>query len=821
MNKDTKIHLIGYAHLDPVWLWRWQEGYAEIKATFRSALDRMNEFPDYIFTTASAAYYQWVADNAPEMFSEIVERVKEGRWSIVGGMWVQPDCNIPSGESFARHFLLSQRFFMEKFGSAAITGYNVDTFGHTASMPKMLAAAGLKNYVFCRPDTTENPDAPEHAFWWESDDGSRILAYRVPNGYASFIHQPGSFKKEYEQIKAEQVLKAAETTTLPIMYFFGVGNHGGGPSIKSLNTLTKLQNQPGGERYVYSTTDVFFDEVRNEDLPKWHDELQHHASLCYSACSEIKRNNRRAENRLTSAEKLSVLAKSLVGCDPGQVRMDKAWQNTLFNQFHDVLPGCSIKEAYDDAREAHGEALNIAAEVQNAAVQRLSWAVDTSKSGSTSADKSADWILWGDEDLGTPFVVFNSLSWERSIPVRVNRSVCRITDENGVEIPFQKVRCPRLDVTTGKYDWMFMADVPALGWRLYWAYLGESDETSASTSNVIENENLRLEVDPDTGHMTGLYDKTAEHEVFSAAAAIPLVIDIEHADTWGHGVFAFRDEVGKFAKAKVRVLEKGPVRSVLQVESKYGSSTLKQNFILYSGAKQVEVSVRLDWHEKHKLLKLSFPVNTHSSITATYDTPFGHVERIPNGLEECGQMWVDVGDEKYGVALLNDSKYSFDVLDNDLRMTVANSSIYADHFGQDIRDEHCEYHDQGIQYFKYALLPHLGDWRESDVHKAAISLNTEDVYIAETYHSGPLPPIYQGIDVTASNIIITAVKPAADGNGVIVRGFESIGVDTECEIKLHFMDTSFKAFFHGYGIKTFRVDNGGEISECSLVEFPI
>ena len=818
----NKIHLIGYSHLDPVWLWRWQEGYAEIKATFRSALDRMKEFPGYIFTCPSASYYEWVEKNAPDMFQEITARVKEGRWCIIGGMWNQPDCNIPSGESFARHFLYSQRYFIEKFGFQAKTGYNADSFGHNASMPKLLKAAGINSYVMMRPDMAENPNIPEHAFWWEAMDKSRVLTYRIANGYCSYIHGDGAFDREYEEDKAKSSIAIADKAKHSTMYFYGVGNHGGGPTIKSLKTLEKLRSGQDGERFLYSTPDKYFDEINNlPNLPEWFGDMQHHASLCYSAHSEIKRNNRRSENRLTSAEKYATLSGALTGYTMPANEVDKAWKNVLFNQFHDIVTGCSIPEAYDDAREVHGEALSIAARVQNAAIQRISWAVNTSVGGRHISDKEADWQFWGSKDLGTPIIVFNPLSWERDIPVRISRPVCRITDENGTNIPFQQTRSSRIDVTTGKLDAIFNATVPAMGWRLYWAYLGKTETCENINKPIIENEYLRLEIDSTTGHILSLYDKINGREVFAQNAAVPLIINIEHADTWGHALFEFRDEVGRFGDAKVELVESGPVREVISVESYYGASILRQDFILYAGSRQIQVDVKLDWREKHKLLKLSFPVNTSGEPRAVYDIPFGFVERPANGLEEPGQMWLYTGDGETGVALLNDGKYAFDVLGNDMRMTVANGSAYADHYGQNLRDGMEAFLDHGIQHFKYALLPQSGNWNSANIAKAAISLNTEETHVAETYHDGPLPDMYEGIRVSADNIVITAVKPAADGAGVIVRAYEAEGRKADVAINLLFMCRDILVRFKPYEVKTIKVPYkpGIEPMEVNLSEY--
>ena len=840
MADKPKVHLIGHAHLDPVWLWRWQEGYAEIKATFRSALDRIAEYPDFIFTSSCAAYYQWVEENAPEMFEEIRLRVKEGRWNVSGGMWVQPDCNMPSGESFARHFLYSQSYFWEKFGVKAVTGFNVDSFGHNASLPKLFIGAGIENYVMMRPDKHENPELPEGIFWWEANDKSRVLTFRLIDNYLTNPpFEKDLFEDRPDVKKLRNCMQIADDAGCDLMHFYGVGNHGGGPTIRTIEAYNKIESIEGETRLSMSSPDLYFEEMRKQgDYPIWKDELQHHASLCYSAHSEIKRNNRRAENRLTVAEAFSVMAKRLVGFDMPKERMDKAWQNVLFNQFHDIICGCSIREAYEDAREVHGEALNIAGEVINAAIQRISWAIDTSGGLRTKRSKESDWSFWELDNLGTPIVVFNPLSWQREIPVQLARPVKSVTDESGKPMSVQTVRASRSNAED-KWDSLFLADVPAMGWRVYWAYLSKEPEAATEYEGVstkkqsqlrtgeyfLENDFLRLEIEPGSGYIKSLFDKKANCEVFSGSGGVPLVIDVQHSDTWGHDLFSFREIVGRFGDAKVQLVESGPVRGKIRVTSTYGNSTLRQEFILYQEAREIEVRVWLDWREKFKLLKLSFPVDVENP-KATYDLPFGHLERSVNGTEEAGQMWFDLAGnignrrDEYGLAILNDGKYSFDVLENDMRMTVANGSLYADHYAGEHRDELAEYLDQGIQEFRYALRPHAGGWHDAGVVRSAISLNTENFHINETYHEGPLPQCFEGVMVSDENCVISALKPAQDGNGQILRAFESAGRDITTTIKLPLLGRDVSMELPANSVRTLRLpeDEKKPYMLCDLVE---
>ena len=261
-----KLYLIGNSHIDPVWLWHWQDGYSEVLATFRSALDRMKEMADFKYTSACAVYYQWVEKTDPEMFEEIKERVKEGRWNIVGGWFLQPDCNIPTGESFARHSLISQRYFKDKFGVTAKSGYNVDSFGHNASIPKILRAGGMENYVYMRPDKNEKAQDFD-LFAWKSDDGSVVTAYRIPESYGISLDILD---------KLDRIVEAVESDGKPRMAFYGVGNHGGGPTAELIDKI-KSKNIPHSR---FATVDEYFSEVEKDGLPIVREELQHHARGC-------------------------------------------------------------------------------------------------------------------------------------------------------------------------------------------------------------------------------------------------------------------------------------------------------------------------------------------------------------------------------------------------------------------------------------------------------------------------------------------------------------------------------------------------------------
>ncbi|NOU96098.1 alpha-mannosidase [Paenibacillus sp. LMG 31456] len=865
MSEGSKIHLIGNAHLDPVWLWRWQEGYAEIKATFQSALDRMEEFPDFIFTCACAAYYKWVEENAPEMFAEIRERVAEGRWVITGGWWIQPDCNLPSGESFARHGLYGQRYFLEKFGVMARVGYNVDSFGHHGMMPQLLKQCGMDYYLFMRPEAHEK-QLPNDLFWWESEDGSRVMTFRLSDSYANWAGN----NLEGKIVKHKQ---RAETDGHAHMSFYGVGNHGGGPTVANLRLIKEIRERHGQEDILLSSPNRYFEEMVqiNPLVPVIKDEMQRHAIGCYSSHSESKAYNRKVEHRLLSAEKFSSYANLLLGLPYPAEPLKQAWENVMFNQFHDIMGGCSVKEAFDDVRDFYGEALSLGAKALNAALQKLSWSIDTMKPEVKSLSKDKDWQLWEQDDLGTPLVVFNPLSWEVEAPLQINRKLASVTDESGVSISIQEVRASR---TNGKDKWdtLITARIPAFGYRVYWVYLNKEAQSELpmligavqADANSLENNKVRIELDPNTGYIQRLFDKRANREVLNGSGAVPVVINELHSDTWGHGLSQYRDEMGRFADAEVKVLENGPLRGTIRVTSRYNGSLLRQDISLSNDSSDIQVKVKLDWREQHAMLKLAFPVNVEQPRTVS-EIPYGFIERSVNGDEVPGQQWVDVfgiaaGTESvqgkvtstdippnlspgaapnselgtepgakssletgqdhfiYGMALLNDAKYGYDVLGNELRMTVVRSPIYADHFGE--RDEQVEYMDQGIQEFAYTLSPHSGDWREGDVVRKAYELNVPLLQIWETYHTGILPQLAEGIIISSKHVVAAAFKLAESGEGWIVRCYETSGIETEAALELPALKRKWSCQFGKCEIKTFLIpfDPEAAVKEVNFIE---
>ncbi len=806
IEKNKVVYLIGNAHLDPVWLWQWQEGFQEVKATFRSALDRMEEYDDFIFTGSSAAYYEWIEENDPKMFEEIRNRVREGRWHIAGGWWIQPDCNIPGGESFVRQGLYGQRYFQEKFGVTATVGYNVDSFGHNGMLPQILKKSGMNAYIFMRPGRHEKALEKE-TFCWRSPDGSEILTARIPFEYCS---RPNEVEEHIRRCKGEIREKDGI-----LMCFYGVGNHGGGPTRKNLNRIHQLQKQEEMPTLRFSNPDEFFQAVREkgESLPVYGGDLLHHSSGCYSAHSGVKRWNRLAENRMVMAEKISVLAKRWnVGNYPAE-KYAQAWKNILFNQFHDILAGTSIEPAYEDARESYGMALDTAAKGLNAAIQAISWNIEISE-----------------EEGMKPIVVFNPNAFPGKFEVEMESPLLEedvvLLDDEDRQIPFQIVQS--LAACAHRTRFVFVADLPSLGYRVYrlthrknkiefpWV---ECEDSFA------QNQWFSIRFDERTGYILSLKKKNDDMEYFSGPAAVPAVLE-DDSDTWSHGVRIFDKKKGAFLAVKIGCVEKGPVKGVIRVISTYENSKLIQDFSIYRELDFIHVKTTVDWHEKRSMLKLVFPMQM-KYLRASWEVPYGVIQRTPDGEEYPMQNFLDVeganpGGTKLpnGLSFLNDGKSSGSIAGKEVSLTVLRSPVYAHHEPFEL-DESAEYTylDQGAEQFNYCLYPHDGSWEMAETFRRSRQINERAIPIYETYHEGTLPSKASFVKVEPGNIWLSVLKEAEDGSGdLIVRLIETSGISGKMKLGFSDHNSAMEFDFSPYEIKTICFSADGKFRETDLLE---
>ncbi len=817
MNKTTK--LIGNAHLDPIWLWRWQEGCNEVMQTFRSALDRLYEYDDFVFTCSSAAYYKWVEEIDPEMFEEIRVMVKKGRWVPVNGWWVQPDCNMPSGESFARQALYSQLYYHEKFGITCKTGYNVDSFGHNAMLPQLLKLGGMNNYVFHRPSPHENDKLPEDLFWWDSADGSRVLAYHIMDGY-------GCDGKEGLDRRMAESEEKAEKYGHGVMLFYGVGNHGGGPTRGDIEYLMKNLEREGYNDLEFDSPDGYFEDMAAQflDLPSWNDEFQHHASGCYSATSIVKALNRKAENILAAAEKWDTVASIVTGSKPKTAEFKDAWRKVCFNQFHDILCGCSIMEAYEDVKLSQGYAMNIAEESYNTALIKIARKIDTWIDGVSDPILETRHYTGADNRFPRPVVVFNPHSYEINMPVRTYHPSKAVTDSEGNSVLFQNVRSSRSN--DDHLDTVFMAKVPPMGYATYWLEIDRVEaerEISCPQEFSMENEFMYVELDSETGYIKSLVNKeTGAEYAGDKFLSIPTVINDDKTDTWAHNIFKFHEIKGIMELCEIQKVECGALRSVIRTKHKFNDSYLIQEFILANGQKTLRVDCKALWQENFTLLKFAFPMSGKDEIS-TYEIPNGYIKRPCDGDEEPALSWADLtvtnAGQRMGLSVISDSKYSYDCPDRELRLTALRNVILADHYSTRPA-ANFNFTDEGLNRFSYGIYLHGGEAENSEIVKEAHLFNNNVVAIAESYHKGALPQKDCFMTVNADNVLVTAVKRCEDGSGdLIIRLYETKGIEsTRCCLMSKLFDNGFWFDIKKHENKTFRVDKDLDVKEVNFLE---
>jgi len=798
----VSVILVPNSHIDPIWLWRWSEGQQVIRSTFSSATELLKNRKNLVFSASSASFYKLVEKTDPVLFDNIKTLVERNQWQIVGGWWVEPDCNIPSGEALVRHSLYAQRYFMSRFGVKARVGFNIDSFGHSATIPQILRKSGIDYYVFMRPGQHEK-ELPSWVFRWASPDGSEVIAHRIIDTYAA--------TGERMRVLVSRVIDELKPPLDALLCFIGQGDHGGGPTVDDLKIMDELREEVKPVELRFAPVEEFFEKAEKlkDSLPLISEELQHHASGCYAAVSRVKELNRKVEESLVAAEKYNFMANALVGTEYRSDDLYKAWTNLLFCQFHDVLAGSCIREAYEgDVFPMMQESLSIANEISDISTQAIAARVKA------DAQKSV--------------IVFNPHTYPVRLPVEVNwigSEVPRyLRDSEGNNVRCQIQRGSAL--TGNAFNVIFVADLPALGYRTYDASVTEEVEDLPSRRNaedcLLENGVLKVAINKSDGTISSLTLKDDNRAVITEGAK-PIVINDE-SDTWSHGVFRYDDEIGRFECERVEVVEKGQVRTVIRAEYRYGDSKLRQDFILYNDLDYLTCRVKVDWHERMKILKLAFPVRVEGP-EATYEVQYGFIKRPTDGEEEPGLRWVDVTDkadsgEVLGATLVNDAKYSYDVRDNAIRLTVLRSPAYAHHIPNEINpDEDCEFTDQGEQRFTYVIRPHVGALNPREAIGVADVLTAPPLAITEHKHDGTLPNAASLVSVSEENVILKVIKKSEEKDSWVLRLYETSGKQTKVTVTIPPLGVQFESDVKPHEIRTYAVSQMDRTAkEVSLIE---
>jgi alpha-mannosidase len=863
------VHLICNAHLDPVWQWRWEEGASEALATFRTAVELLNEHDRLVFCHNEAVLYQWVERNDPALFKEIRKLVRRGRWAASGGWYLQPDVNMPGLESLIRQIAEGRGYFLEKFGASPKVAYNFDSFGHGGGLPQVLVRAGYTMYIHMRPQSHEL-DLPSDLYRWRGVDGSEILAYRIAVG---LYH---SERDNIEQ-KISEGIKLALDLDRDVPVFWGLGNHGGGATRADLRVIDELMKKEKRVRIIHSTPDRFYAALSRtaKNVPVFEDDLQRVFTGCYTSLSRIKRAAQKSLGGLVQAEALKAATWWRYGQEFPSDELSEAWRSHLFNDFHDILTGSCTEPAERDALELYGKVSDSARRLR--------------------LEAAAAFNRGATQKLYIPVTVLNANPSLTHAPVEVEcmadyrpfwkgRWHLQLFKLDGTEIPCQEEQPEALlPFNRWRRKVSFMADLPGLGVSHYEirAYKGDGPRLSAECAAKndscflfqakgdraavqksgknppLAKFDLRSKLNNKIGLLTSL--QTSGRECLAGPLFRPLVI-IDDADSWGTGRSSYRQEEGAFQpKGRPRLIEKGPIRTIIETVLAYKKSRIVLHTILYPSWPVLEFRFRLLWNEERRRLKLSIPA-AFKPDHVMCEIPGGAIARPADGQEHVHGRWIFAEDSSGGketaLGIVNSGQYGFDFADGEIKLSVLRSSAYCHEQGFKIRKSPArKFADIGVHEFKLlatagepaavrSMLPGLADWlsappaayahlpigmdHEALANPHSLSFiqrgNTKDSFRKDQEQASLAIGFHNLLSLHPANIRLTACKQSWDKKALIVRLHEAAGMRTNASLRIPDYrqsgapKISIKLLFQPFEIKTVRIEKSGRWREVHLIE---
>jgi len=809
-----KVHLISNAHLDPVWLWEWQEGAGETLSTFRQAAEFCETRKGYVFCHNEAVLYEWVEEHEPALFRRIRRLVRGKKWHIMGGWYVQPDCNMPSGESFVRQALLGRRYFAEKFGVEPRTAVNLDPFGHTRGLVQILAKSGYSAYLCCRPGNRECP-LPRDEFVWVGYDGSEVLANRASAHYCS----AGGRERE----RLEKWLAENPGGNL-VIHLWGIGNHGGGPSRKDLDDLAALAEERPDLELVHSTPDAYFEELerRRAELPRRTKDLNPWAVGCYTSMARVKQGHRRLENELFSAEKMVTTA-WLQGLMPyPQAAFAEVMRDLAFVEFHDILPGSAIPAGEEGAVRMIDHGLETLARLKAKAFFAL-----TAGEPKAAPGEIPIFVFNPHPHAVRTLVECEFEPWEqnyektrwdprvyargKALPSQTEKEDSNLSVEWRKRVVFEADLAPgRLNRFSCRLE--RAAEKPAAG------AVPKGGGITVTTPDLTAAVNTR----------TGLLDifKAGGTDLLEPGAFLPLAIR-DNADPWGMKVRSFRNVEAGFARATpeeaarfcglregglapVRVIEDGPVRTVVEAVLAHSGSRLVLHYKIPKRGTEIEIGVRVFWAERDTMLKLGLTPRLREARFMG-QVAYGADELPSNGDEAVAQKWLALVSEKDGAALtvVNDGVYGSDWDGTGLRLSLLRSPAYAADTWEDklavAQDRFIPRQDMGERSFRFWLNGGpLGERMEAIDREALV--HNETPYVLACFPPGGAKKTDAGIVVEGAAVMVTAFKRSEDGRDVIIRLFEPTGKARRAVVKLPSLGARTAVRLGGFEIKTLRFD---------------
>lgn len=769
-----QIVATGHAHIDTAWLWPVAQTRRKVARTWATALRLMEQYPEYHFTASQPQQYQYLKEDEPALYEQVKARVAEGRWEPTGAMWVEPDANVPRGESLVRQLVYGQRFFTEEFGKPASLVWLPDAFGYTWALPQLLRGAGVAHFFTSKLSWNQFNRFPYDTFRWRGVDGSEVMAHFVTtpdpghayftyNGHMTAAEVAGTYRN-YRQKEINDHL----------LYLFGWGDGGGGPTREMLEAGRRLGDLPGMPALTHGSGEATFRQIEvnatapehADRYPVWWDELyfEYHRGT-YTSQGRTKAAHRRAEYALHEAELWMATAHATDAHLPGDT-LDDAWRLLLLQEFHDILPGSSIPVVYEDA-------LRDVTTVQTVAEQATAAATLAITAGMVS-----------DANL---LVAFNAAPVPHTGLVMLTLPPgFHYVDEHGTPLAMQDAG--EVAAFPPHHLWLVApapGGVPQHGYAVWEARVGtvtpENMLVARETAGgiLLANGFFRLLLDAH-GQIASLVDtRHDDREVIAPGERGNRLITFEDKplsyDAWDIDLFYTEKPTPLDAAQTVRIIESGPLRAGVETTRIHGRSTIIQRVYIYRETPRIDFVTEIDWYEHQVLLKVAFPVAILAD-SATYEIQFGTITRPTHAntswdaakFEVPAQRWADLSETGYGVALLNDSKYGYDVQGHTLRLTLLKSGINPDPNA-----------DIGRHRFTYSLLPHAGDWRDGDVIAHAAMLNQPLRTVGRLAEPTRTPTTFvrqqSFVECDRPGLIVDTVKPANDGRGVIVRLYEGFG----------------------------------------------